>query len=280
VKKILVKEISKLKNKRKITRTTALDFFTAKAIEEAGIDIIGLDGPPMEIFFKGMPHGEQASLDEVILCLEAVRRGAPNTFIMVPVPYGYASINEEETSRTAVTLMKRGADAVKIEGTEIMVTKIKKLVMEGIPCVGHVGLNTQKAKIGGFHSVGKSAAEAVEVYEDAVKLQETGVVWIELECVPYRVAEEITKRLEIPTIGVGSGPGCDGQFLHCEDMLGMHNGYYPRHCKKYSNFYEDSVKVLKTYKDEVEKEVFPEKRNSFEIDEKEFRKFINTLNDI
>jgi 3-methyl-2-oxobutanoate hydroxymethyltransferase len=280
MKKLLVKDIVGLKNKRKITRTTALDYFTAKAIEQAGIDIIGLDGPPMEIFFKGRPNGEQAVLEEVVLCLKAVRRGAPNTFILVPIPYGYSFLDEKEILRTAVTLVKSGADAVKLEGAGIRTEKIKKLIIEGIPCVGHTGLNTQKAKTGGFRSIGKKAEEAIQIYEEALELQEAGVVWIELECVPYNVAAEITKRLKIPTIGVGSGPGCDGQFLHCEDMLGMHDGYYPRHCKKYTDFFEDSVKIFKKFCEEVNSGVFPEKRHSFKIEEEEFKRFVDKIDSI
>lgn len=163
MKKLLVKDIIALKDERKITKLTALNFFTARAIEQAGIDIIGLDGPPVELYFKGMSSGEKATLDEVLFCLHAVRRGAQNTFIMVPFPFGYCSISIEETLRTAVKLIKQGADAVKIEGTGVNVEKIRRCVSEGIPCAGHIGLNTLKARLGGFRSVGKKAEEAMEV---------------------------------------------------------------------------------------------------------------------
>ena len=251
MKKLSVEDIRALKNKRKITRTTALDFFTAIAIEQAGIDMIGLDGPPVEIFYKGLPSGENATLEELLWCLDAVRRGAQNTFIMVPLPYSCSSLTADETLRTAAKLLENGADAVKLEGAGPRAQKIRKMVGRGIPCVGHIGLDTEKAKTGGFRSIGKTAAEAYEVFEDALELQDCGVVWIELECVPFKVAGEITKRIQVPTIGIGSGPDCDGQFLHCEDMLGMHNRYYPRHCKKYLTVYEQSVKALKKFREEV-----------------------------
>ena len=275
--KLLPKDIQELKQKRKITRTTGLDFFTARAIEQAGIDIIGLDGPPMEIFFKGMANGDAAVMEEVLLSLAAVRRGAPQTFLMVPIPFGYASISHEETVRTAVELIRQGADAVKIEGGGPTVEKVRRLTSEGIPCVGHVGLDTLKAKREGFHSTGKKAGDAYGIYQDAIDLQEAGVLWIELECVTARVAAEITNRVSVPTIGIGSGGGCDGQFLHCEDLLGMHNGYYPKHCKKYAHMFEDSVRHMQQFKEDVEKGIFPDTMNTFKMQDIEFHDFLKLL---
>lgn len=115
---------------------------------------------------------------------------------------------------------------------------------------------------------------------DALTLQDAGVVWIELECVPFRVAAEITKSVKIPTIGVGSGPGCDGQFLHCEDILGMHDSYYPKHCKQYLNFFNDSVEAMRMFKDEVTRTVFPEEENSFKISDEEYEKFLENIDKI
>jgi 3-methyl-2-oxobutanoate hydroxymethyltransferase len=176
-----------------------------------------------------------------------------------------------------VKLLENGADAVKLEGAGSKAERIRKMVGEGILCVGHIGLDTEKAKTGGFRSVGKTAAEAYQVFEDALELQDCGVVWIELECVPFKVASEITKRIRVPTIGIGSGPDCDGQFLHCEDMLGMHNRYYPKHCKKYLTVYEESVRALKKFRDEVRAGQFPTDTNSFRIRDDEFEKFMNKI---
>ncbi|MBC8387991.1 MAG: 3-methyl-2-oxobutanoate hydroxymethyltransferase [Actinobacteria bacterium] len=277
MKRLSARDILELKGKRKITKTTALDFFTARAIEQAEIDIIGLDGPPTEIYYKGMQNGIKAKLYELIFCLKAVRRGAPNTFIMVPIPYGYSYLSYEKTSEAVVKLIKTGADAVKIEGAGINVEKIKRIANKGIPCVGTVGLNMEIVIREGFKSIGKKADEAVETYKNALALQEAGVIWLELECVPYKVTAEITKRLKVPAIGVGSGAGCDGQFLHCEDILGMHDRYYPKHCKKYLNFFKDSVTALKRFKEEVKIGIFPEESNSFEIDDKEFEAFLKRI---
>ncbi|MCL6087652.1 MAG: 3-methyl-2-oxobutanoate hydroxymethyltransferase [Actinobacteria bacterium] len=275
------RDILNSKNIKKLTHVTSLDYFTARAAEEAGIDIIGLGGTAVEMFFKGKENGSASTMEELLFCLGAVRRGAPNTYIMASIPYGLSFISDEETLRNAVKLIKCGADATKIQGGGYKIEKIKKITREGIPCSGHLGLTTMYASsLGGFKSVGKKANEAIKLYKDALKLQEAGVVWIELECVPYKVADEITKRLEIPTIGVGSGPGCNGQLLVIEDLLGMHDRYYPKHCKKYLDFYNDSVKAFKEFKKDVEEGIFPTPDNSFEIDSKEYEIFLEGIDKI
>ena len=272
--KLTSKEILESKGKRKITMTTALDYFTAKAVEEAEIDIIGVGGTPVEMAFKGAESGAAAKLEEVLFCLGAVRKGAPNTFIMCSLPYGYSFVSKEDTLRNAVKIMKSGADAAKIQGAGFKVKKIRQITREGIPCTGHIGLIPQfVSSIGGFRSVGKKAGEAIMVYQDALALQEAGVIWIELECVPYKVAREITKRINVPIISIGSGKYCDGQFLHSEDILGVHNRHYPKHCKKYRDLYNDSIGAFKEFKKEVESTIFPGNENSFKIEDKEFKIF-------
>jgi len=276
--RITVKNIQNTKNKRKLTHTTALNYFTARAAEEANIDIIGLGGTAVEMFLKGAENGTASIMEELLFCISAVRRGAPNTFVMASLPYGMSFISDEDTLRNTVAIIKAGADATKIQGSGYKVEKIKKITREGIPCTGHLGLTTMYAsRLGGFKSVGKKAEQAVNLYKDALALQEAGVVWIELECVPHKVATEITKRLDIPTIGVGSGPGCDGQVLVLEDLLGMHDRHYPKHCKKYMDFYIDSVRALRQFKKEVDDNVFPTEENSFKIDETEFELFLEGM---
>ena len=141
--KLLPKDIQNLKGRGKITKVTVLDYFSARAIEKSGIDIIGLDGPPIEIYYKGAQNGIEAKIEELIFCLKAIRKGAPNTFISVPIPYGYSHISHEKTLRTATMLVKNGADAVKIEGREVSLEKIEKLTRQGIPCVSTIGLNIE-----------------------------------------------------------------------------------------------------------------------------------------
>ena len=277
--KLTVKEILNLKGKRKITATNAVDYFTAKAVEIAGIDIIAAGAGLVEYSIKGETLFRRDTLEESLLTLEGVRKGAPNTFLFTGLPYGYTFVSDEEMLRCATALMKGGADAVHISGSGFRIEKIKKITRELIPCAGHLGLIPPYATwIGGLRSVGKKADEAIQIYEDALKLQEAGAIWIELECVPHKVAAEITKRIEIPIIGIGSGPECDGQYLFDCDIRGTHDGHYAKHCKKYMNVYEDSIKVFKEFRNEVESKEFPTKANSFEIEEREFEVFIEKLN--
>jgi len=279
--KLTVKDILELKNKRKLTLVGAVDYFTAKALEFSGIDIIGFGGTNIEMLIKGNNTGVKATIEELLFCLEGVRNGASDTFIMASIPYGYSSINDDETLRAAVSIMKNGADATKIQGGGIKIEKIKKITGEGIPCMGHIGLTPWYASnIGGFKSVGKNANEAIKLYEDALSIQEAGAFAIELECVPYKVAAEITKRLDIITIGIGSGPECDGQNLHSEDILGTHDWYYPKHTKKYCNFYEESKKAFIDFKNDVQKCVFPKLNNSFEIKDEDFETFVKAIDSL
>jgi 3-methyl-2-oxobutanoate hydroxymethyltransferase len=275
--KLTTKKIQGLKGKRKITKVTALNYCSAKVIEEAGIDIIGLDGPPIELYFKGEKDGINAGLEELIFCIKAVRRGAPNTFIMSPVPFKISNGNKESIIDASKRLVGAGADAVKIEGAGKNFTKIEELISNGINCVGTIGHNQELYIKQGFRSVGKKADEAIRSFEDAKVLQQLGVIWIEIECIPFKISAEITRSLKIPTIGIGSGPDCDGQFLHSEDILGMHDNYYPKHCKKYMDFYFDSREALSNFKEDVLNEIFPMEKNSFEIQDREFFDFKEKL---
>jgi 3-methyl-2-oxobutanoate hydroxymethyltransferase len=268
-----VKDIQSSKGRKKLTKVTALDYYSARLIEKAEIDIIGLDGPPIEIYYKGARDGLKADLEELIFSLEAVRRGAPESFIMAPIPYKKTVDSYESTLDAADRLIKAGADAVKVEGGGDSFIKIKGIVSRGIPCVGTTGHNQEIYVKEGFRCIGKKADEAIDSYRDAIELQNLGVAWIEIECMPYKVAIEISDRIKIPTIGIGSGPGCDGQFLHSEDILGMHDNYYPKHCRRYLNFYEGAEAALQEFKSDVEENRFPDIGNSFEMEESEYLKF-------
>lgn len=276
--KLSIKEIQNLKGKRKITKVTALNYYSAKVIQEAGIDIIGLEGPPLEIYFKGKPDGLDADLDELIFCLKAVKRGAPDTFITVPLPFKYYGKDHGRAIRAAAGLASAGADAVKVEGAGENLKMIGKIIKEGIICTGTIGHNMEIYIREGFRCIGKTSDEAVKAYNNALELQDLGVAWIGIECMPYKVSAEITKKLNVPTIGIGSGPDCDGQFLHSEDILGMLDAYFPKHSKQYLDFYSGSKEALFSFKKDVEKSIFPRESNSFEIAEQEFLRFKDEIN--
>lgn len=277
--KLTARDIARLRGKRKIVMSTATDYFTAKAVEAVGLDCVGTGTSLFALHSKGTMIATEITLEQELSMIRAVRNGAPNTFLTCPLPYGH-TISDEEVLRTAVALVKAGADAIKIPGAGPRVEKIRKVVSEGIPCVGHVGLVPEfVSTLGGFRSVGKTAQEAIQVYENALSLQDAGVTWVELECVPHRVAAEITKRLEVPTIGIGSGAVCDGQVLALDDMLGTHDLHYPKHTKRYRNFYEDTIAVLQQFKEDVNSGVFPQIENSFSIRDEEFELFQQRLHE-
>lgn len=280
--KLSEREILGLKGKRKLTMTTALNYFEAKIVEEAGIDEIGLGGTAVEMNFKGMPNGTKSNLEELLIFITAVRRGAPDTFIMASIPYGYSFMSDDETLRTAVAMVKAGTDAVKIQGgSAVKAAKIRRITSEGIPCQGHVGLETMYAeRIGGFQCVGKKAEDAVEIYEGALRVQDAGAFQCDFEDIPHRVAGEISKRLSMLTIGAGSGPDCDIQVVTYSDLLatGYPTGKYPKHAKQYLNIYDDSIDALKRWKKEVDAGVFPDpKKHSFTVDDDEFERFLEAI---
>ena len=265
MKKLTIKDILSLKRKRQIILSTAHDYYTAKACEAAGIDIICTSGL--------LPKG---SIDTNFAILEVARKGAPNTVITSTLPFGIPYISDAEAIRCAVNVLKNGADMIYYTG--MTTERIKELAKYKIPCVGHVGLVPLNATwFGGMRAVGKTSEEALKVYKDTLAFQEAGAVAVEMECVPFRVAEEITKRVDILTFSMGSGSGCDGQYVFSCDILGSHDGHYPRHSKKYCDFFNDSVKALKNYKEDVFNGNFPKENNIIDINDEEFDLFLEKL---
>lgn len=264
-KKLTVKELLDLKGKRQILITTAHDYYTAKACEEAGIDNI--------VTWGMLPKG---TVWDPAMVIEVVRKGAPNTLLTASIKLGVGNISDSEAIKASYQLMEYGADMIYASALEP--ERVKELAKQRIPCVGHVGLIPNfKTWFGGLRAVGRKSEEAVEIYKDALKYQEAGAVAIEMECVPYKVATEITKRVDILTLSMGSGSGCDGQYLYSCDILGTHNDHYPRHSKCYSNFFHESILSLRRFKEEVNVGEFPAKKNIIDIDDEEFEKFMKKI---
>ncbi len=201
----------------------------------------------------------------------AVEKG----LVMAGYPYGGYQESDKQVIRNAIKFIKAGANFVKIQGsTETALRRIKSVIDIGIPCMGHVGLTPHSLNmIGGFKVIGKVFEEAKKVYEDVMKLQEIGISLIEMECVPAVVAKEISRKTEIPIIGIGSGNGTDGQVLAFQDILGLQKTQNPRHVKKYVDLWTPCVNGLKDFIDEVKDCSFPAPEHSFEIVEEEFDEF-------
>lgn len=280
-KKLTAKDLLELKGKRKIVAASCFGYYYARAMEAAGYDVLGTTGWILGHLVRGDHGGSAESMADAKMAVEGVRRGAPNTFLFAVPPYGDHFLGIDDTLRLSAQLIKAGADAVKIQGSGIKIDKIRALTQEGIPCGGHLGLTPLYTTwLGGFRAIGKTVEEAVKVYEDALRVQDAGAIWIELECVPYRVAAEITKRVEIPILGIGSGPDCDGEIQVHLDTLGLHDGHYPKHSKVYMNHHQETIEVFEKYREEVSSGAFPTNEYGFRIKDDVFETFLDRIEKI
>lgn len=277
--KLTIKELRELKGKRKIAMCSSFDFFNARACEAAGMDAVGTAGSFVNYFVRGRPTANDDTLEDALMALEGVRNGAPNTFIFMLPPFADEFNGIDQTLKMSATLFAAGADAIRIQGaTDIKLRKMEAMTDEGIPVGGHLGLMPRFTTwLGGFKCQGKKAEDAVKIFEDAKRVEAAGANWIELECVPYRVAAEITKRVGIPVIGIGSGPDCDGEVQVHLDTLGLQTFHIPKHSKVYMEFHKSSIDHLKTYKDEVLDGTFPTKEFGFTISDSEFETFVDAI---
>lgn len=277
--KLTIKELRALKGQRKIAMCSSFDFFNARACEQAGMDAVGTAGSFVNYFVRGRLSANDDTLEDALMALEGVRNGAPNTFIFMLPPFQDEFNGIDETLKMSATLYAAGADGIRIQGaSDIKLAKMEAMTQEGVPVAGHLGLMPRFTTwIGGFKAQGKSAEDAVKIFQDAKRVEEAGANWIELECVPHRVAAEITRRIGIPIIGIGSGPDCDGEVQVHLDTLGLQNFHIPKHSKVYTRFHEESAKQLKAYRDEVLDGAFPTTDYGFKIDDNEFDKFMNTI---
>lgn len=259
--------------KEKITMLTAYDYTTAKIVDEAGIDTI-LVGDSLGMTMLGYENTLQVTVDEMIHHTKAVARGTKHAMIVGDMPFLSYHISIEETIRNAGRFIQEGnAHAVKLEGGVEVIDKVKAIVAAKIPVMGHLGLTPQSVNVfGGFKVQGKSGDNAKQIIEDALLLQEAGAFAIVLECIPDKLAEIISEKLEIPTIGIGAGNGCDGQVLVIQDMIGTYSEMTPKFVKQYAQVGEITTNAIKGYIDEVKSGVFPSKEHTFSIKEEELEK--------
>ncbi len=262
--KTILDFIKAKKNKKKITMISTYDYWSAMLCEKAGIDCI-LVGDSLGMVIQGLETTLPVSLDEMIYHAKAVRRGAPDTFIVVDMPFMSYQVSKEEAVKNAGRVMKEtGANAVKIEGGEEIAEIVEKLVSIGIPVMGHLGLTPQSVHaLGGYRVQGKTEEEAKRIIKDAKILEQAGVFSIVLEAVPSKLAEEITEFLEIPTIGIGAGNKTDGQVLVFHDMIGIFEKS-PKFVKRYMEAGREIVNALSQFKEEVEKGIFPDSEYTYE----------------
>lgn len=263
--KITTQQLKEMKEQGiKISMTTAYDFPTAYLVNKAGIEII-LIGDSLSMTVLGHDSTVSCTMEQMLHHISPVVKGAPNALIIGDMPFGSYNVSKEQAIMNATRLVKEGGcDAVKLEGGIEMADTVKAIVKAGIPVMGHIGLTPQTiSKIGGFKVQGKGAEAAKEVLNDALALQEAGAWGLILECIPEQLGKLITKKVSIPTIGIGAGQHCDGQVLVFHDMFGLFDKFLPKFAKQYINLSPEIIKGLETFKQEVREGNFPEEKHAF-----------------
>jgi len=258
----------------KVAWLTSYDFPTAQFAEKAGMDMI-LVGDSMGMCVYGYAGGTMpVTMDQCIVHSEAVRRGAPNTFVIGDMPFlSYQTTPADAVRNAGRFLKKAGVDAIKLEGGRRIGTMIRAIVDAGMVVCGHIGLTPQSSgQIGGFKAQGRTAESAYELIQDARSVQEAGATFLLLEAVPPEVGKFISEDLKIPVYGIGAGPYVDGQLLIVSDMLGVFEAFTPRFVKKYANLAEEIMKAMEAYVRDVKESKFPENEHTYNMLEGEKEK--------
>lgn len=260
--KLTVKDLLALKGKRMLAQIYVRNVREAAACEAAGVDMI--------VTSERTPD------------VAAIRAAAPNTFLTIGLAYGEDYSSAADAVRGGFRALKNGADTVYCGSSMQFVEAMSN---EGIPVCGHVGMIPYKATwFGGFKAVGKTAEDALKVYQRAIDYQNAGAVAVEIEIVPHKVAAEISRRVNMVLIGMGAGTGVDAQYLFSTDVLGDNTGHIPRHAKVYRNFkddyerlYQESIAAFREFKQDVDSGAYPEARHSLDIKDEEYEKFLELV---
>jgi len=272
--------LAKKQNGEVITMLTAYDYPTALIMDQAGIDMI-LVGDSLAMVVLGYPNTLPVTMEEMLHHCNAVSRGVEYALLIGDMPFMSYQVSITEAVRNAGRfLQESGMDAIKLEGGRNRLETIRAIISAGIPVMGHIGLTPQSVhQLGGFRPQGREASEARQLLEDALLLQEAGCFSIVLESIPGQLSKLISKRLEIPTIGIGAGPDCDGQVLVTHDLLGLFERFTPRFVKKYANLSEDMRVAFSSYKSDVESRAFPMKEHTIEMPDTEWAIFNQMLSE-
>jgi len=262
-----VQDFFQMKEKgEKFTQVAAYDFTMAMIIEQAGMDMI-LVGDSMGNVVYGYDGTVPVTMDQMIFHSQAVRKGAPNTFVMGDMPFLSYQVSVEEAVRNAGRFYKEaGVDAVKLEGGRKMAPQVRAIVDSGMVVMGHIGLTPQSAaQMGGFKVQGNTAEAAMRVLDDAEALQEAGAFCVLLEGIPAEAGKLVTEILRIPTLGVGAGPHCDGQALLVNDVLGIYQVFTPKFVRRYANLGEEMRRALAEYISDIRSGSFPAEEHCYKM---------------
>ncbi len=273
--KLAITELLELKARRQpIVMVTAYDAPSGRLADEAGADLV-LVGDSAAMTVLGHDSTVPATMDEMIVLTRAVTRGARRPLVIADMPFGSFQVSDADAVRNAIRFVKEaGADAVKLEGAGPTLTRASAIVGAGIPVMGHVGLTPQSATmLGGFKAQGRTAEKAAQLVSDARALEAAGCFSIVLEAVPAPVADEVTRRLAVPTIGIGAGAGTDGQVLVWHDLLGLYDGSSPRFVKRYADLAGTIREAVAAYAADVREGRFPEEVHTYAMPQEELDAF-------
>ncbi|PGH14987.1 3-methyl-2-oxobutanoate hydroxymethyltransferase [Helicocarpus griseus UAMH5409] len=276
-KKVTIKTLQTLHKKNEpITMITAHDFPSGHVAEAAGMDMI-LVGDSLAMVALGMQDTSEVGLDEMILHCRSVSRAVGSAFTIGDMPMGSYEVSPQQAVASALRIVKEGrVQSVKLEGGAEMAPTIKAITQAGIAVVAHIGLTPQRqSSLGGFRVQGKSTAGALKLLEDALAVQEAGAFIVVLEAVPPEIARIITNKLRIPTIGIGAGTGCSGQVLVQVDLTGYFppGRFIPKFVKQYGNVWNESLKAIEAYRDEVKKREYPAPQHTYPMAKEDLEEF-------
>ena len=251
---------------RKIAMVTAYDYSMARIVDQTEVDCV-LVGDSLGMVIQGQADTLSVTMDDMIYHSKCVNRGLSGAHLTVDMPFMSYQTSVEDAVRNAGRLVKEGgAQSVKLEGGEEVVPQIKAIIGAGIPVVAHLGLTPQAVNaLGGFRVQGKGSEAQEKMKRDALAVQRAGASLLVLEMVPAPFAARLSKLLDIPTIGIGAGVGCDGQVLVCNDLLGIDMSFQPKFLKRYSTLEERMVQAFSEYVREVREEIFPSPKQSFGV---------------
>src|SRR5262252_3554589 len=262
------------KTGEKMVYMSVPDYTSAQWAEMAGVDVAVL-GDSLAMISHGHRSTVPATMDMMVMHGQAVRRGAPNTFMLGCMPYQSYHTVDRALANASRFMQETLCDAVKPQGGKSQAHILKVLVDAGIPTASHIGLTPHTiAMFGGFKIQGRTADAAMKILEDALAIEDAGCFMLEFEAVPAKIAQLISEQLTIPTIGIGAGAGCDGQILLCYDLLGVFTDFKPKFTKRYAKLTEVAVNGIKEYVKEVKEGTFPDDDHSYTVNDAEYEKFV------
>ncbi len=259
MKKVTIQTLARMRERgEKVVMVTAYDATMARIVDDSGVDAI-LVGDSLGMVIQGHESTLPVTVDDVVYHTAAVRRGAARAHIVADMPFmSYQAGLDEAVKNAGRLIAEGGAEAVKIEGGVDFADVVRRIVRAGIPVMGHIGLTPQSVhKLGGYSVQGRDEDAARVILEEALALERAGCYSLVLECVPFEVAEEVTRSLSVPTIGIGAGAACDGQVLVCYDLLGFNPGFSPRFLKWFTDGYGALKAATEAYVEEVRAGSFP-----------------------